>query len=83
MDYAATESENPFLHLGLHLALREQVATNRPLGIAGVFQRLVSKYGDPLEAEHQIMAVLSEWLWRAQQTGTFSDDGYLAALTRL
>ena len=24
--------ENPFLHMGLHLAIREQVATNRPAG---------------------------------------------------
>ena len=25
--------ENPFLHMGLHLAIREQVATDRPAGI--------------------------------------------------
>jgi len=25
---------NPFLHMGLHLAIREQVATDRPSGIA-------------------------------------------------
>jgi hypothetical protein len=27
------EGENPFLHMGLHLALREQIATDRPAGI--------------------------------------------------
>ena len=27
---------NPFLHLGMHLAIREQVATDRPAGIAAV-----------------------------------------------
>ena len=26
--------ENPFLHMGLHLAIREQVATDRPADIA-------------------------------------------------
>ena len=31
---------NPFLHMGLHLALREQVATNRPAGIAEIHQKL-------------------------------------------
>src|SRR3977135_2301780 len=25
--------QNPFLHMGLHLAIREQVATNRPQGM--------------------------------------------------
>ena len=28
---------NPFLHMGLHLAVREQVATDRPLGVAAIF----------------------------------------------
>jgi len=28
---------NPFLHMGLHLGIREQVATNRPPGISDVF----------------------------------------------
>ena len=27
---------NPFLHMGLHLGIREQVATNRPGGIAAI-----------------------------------------------
>ena len=30
----AAGRENPFLHMGLHLAIREQVATDRPPGIA-------------------------------------------------
>ena len=32
--------ENPFLHMGLHLAIREQVATDRPAGIARVHEAL-------------------------------------------
>ena len=31
---------NPFLHMGLHLGIREQVATNRPAGIAAIFESL-------------------------------------------
>ena len=27
---------NPFLHMGLHLAVREQVATDRPIGITAI-----------------------------------------------
>ena len=32
--------QNPFLHMGLHLAIREQVATNRPAGITEIHQKL-------------------------------------------
>ena len=35
-------SENPFLHMGLHLALREQLSTNRPAGIAAIHRRLAA-----------------------------------------
>ena len=31
---------NPFLHMGLHLSIREQVATDRPPGIAAIFRQL-------------------------------------------
>ena len=44
---------NPFLHMGLHLALREQVATNRPPGIAAAFDSLCEKTGNRHQAEHQ------------------------------
>ena len=36
-DYTPEDGQtNPFLHMGLHLAIREQVATDRPAGIAVV-----------------------------------------------
>ena len=31
---------NPFLHMGLHLAIREQAATDRPAGIAAIRAQL-------------------------------------------
>src|SRR5690242_20452627 len=31
--------ENPFLHMGMHLAIRDQVGTNRPHGIASIHAR--------------------------------------------
>src|SRR5688572_22704355 len=46
--------ENPFLHLGLHLAIREQVATDRPAGIAAAHSALARKLGSVHEAEHRI-----------------------------
>lgn len=76
--------ENPFLHLGLHLALREQIATNRPSGIQLVFHQLAMQYSDShFQVEHRMMEILAEWLWQAQQTGQFSEDGYLLELKKL
>jgi len=57
---------NPFLHMGLHLAIRDQVATNRPQGIAAVFKDLAAKTGDPHVAEHKMLDCLAQTLWEAQ-----------------
>ena len=75
---------NPFLHLGLHLALREQLGTNRPAGIAALLQRLLQRGASRHEAEHRMIAVLSEALWQAQRAGRAPDEqAYLEALQRL
>lgn len=66
---------NPFLHLGLHLAVREQVATDRPLGIQKAWQQLLVKMRDPLLAEHYMMEQLAACLWEAQSTGKTPDEG--------
>lgn len=75
---------NPFLHMGLHLGLREQLATNRPAGIVGIHDALTAKTGDPHEAEHQMIECLAEALWQAQSRGTPPDEReYLERLKRL
>jgi len=75
---------NPFLHMGLHLAIREQVGTRRPAGIEGVHQRLAHRLGDVHEAEHRMIEVLAETLWEAQRAGRAPDEqAYLARLQRL
>ena len=75
---------NPFLHLGLHLALREQLGTNRPAGIAPLLQRLLQRGASLHEAEHRMIGVLSETLWQAQRNGRAPDErAYLEALQRL
>ena len=75
---------NPFLHMGLHLAIREQVATNRPAGITAVFQTLAGHIGDPLEVEHRMIDVLAETLWDAQRTNSPpNEQAYLERLKRL
>lgn len=75
---------NPFLHMGLHLGLREQVATDRPAGIAAVYSALTARVGDAHTAEHRMIDVLAETLWEAQNSGREPDEGrYLARLRDL
>jgi len=74
---------NPFLHLSMHLALREQVGTNRPTGIAAVHAKLASRHGAHA-AEHRMMEMLGRALWEAQRAGRAPDEqGYLESLRRL
>jgi hypothetical protein len=75
--------QNPFLHMGLHLAIREQVATNRPPGIAEVHQKLSARLGAH-EAEHAMLEPLAETLWEAQKQGHMPDEqAYLERLRKL
>lgn len=75
---------NPFLHLGLHLAIREQVATNRPPGIKEIHADLCRRLGDHHEAEHRMIDRLGEALWRSQRTGLPPDEAaYLESLHQL
>jgi hypothetical protein len=75
---------NPFLHMGLHLAIREQVGTRRPPGIEIVHARLSGRLGSVLEAEHRMIEVLAEALWEAQRAGRAPDERrYLENLKRL
>lgn len=82
--YPELGETNPFLHLGLHLSIREQVSTNRPLGIQEAFKRLVKKHNDPLHVEHLIMDQLAECLWRAQRDNLPpNEEDYLHSLAEL
>ena len=76
---------NPFLHMGLHLSIREQVATDRPAGIAGVYRGLASKMGgDAHAAEHEMIECLAETLWEAQSANGAPDEHkYIERLRRL
>lgn len=75
---------NPFLHLSLHLALREQVGTDRPKGIASVTRSLLLKHGDGHEVEHIMIECLGECLWDAQRQQKQPDEqAYLEKLKLL
>ena len=75
---------NPFLHMGLHISLHEQISTDRPAGIRTIYQKLQKKFSDAHETEHQMMECLTESLWLAQRNNTApSEQDYLIALTAL
>jgi hypothetical protein len=76
--------QNPFLHMGLHLAIREQVATDRPPGIAAEHARLSGRMTDAHAAEHAMLESLAETLWEAQRSGAPPDEfSYLQKVRRL
>ena len=75
---------NPYLHMGLHLGLREQIATDRPTGIRGVFNELCAGGDDVHAVEHQMIDCLAETLWEAQRDGAAPDERrYLERLRQL
>jgi hypothetical protein len=75
---------NPFLHMGLHLAIRDQLATNSPSGISQVFQNLTTKSSNPHDVEHRMLDCLAETLWEAQNQNAPPDEQkYLERLRKI
>ena len=74
---------NPFLHLAMHVSLREQVGADRPTGIAAVYRQLKIQAGDTHQAEHWLMECLGQTLWEAQRSNRMPDQhAYLACARR-
>lgn len=75
---------NPFLHLSLHVAIQEQLMTDRPEGILKLYQEGLHRFGDPHALEHRIMDCLAESLWKAQRGQSLPDETeYLRCVQRL
>ncbi len=83
-DYLPENGEtNPFLHLGMHIAIQEQLATGRPAGIIEIHDTLRRQLQSEHEAEHAMMDCLAEMMWRAQRDQAPPDeDDYLRCLRR-
>ena len=76
-------NSNPFLHMGMHIALREQTSTDRPAGIKRIYKKLYKKLGQH-DAEHAMSECLGQALWLAQRNNSMPDDSaYLDCLKRL
>jgi hypothetical protein len=68
--------------MGLHIAVREQVAIDRPPGIRGLHHALEVRLGDQHGADHALMEALAETLWEAQRGGRPPDEQRYLELAR-
>ena len=75
---------NPWLHMGMHISLGEQLGADRPSGIRQVYQQIVARFGDNHAAEHAMMECLGVTLWEAQRANKAPDEtAYLECLRKL
>ena len=68
--------ENPFLHMGLHLAIQDQLQTDRPQGIRDIYFNFAQKNStlSSHQIEHAFMDVLAKNLWMAQRMQQAPDE---------
>lgn len=75
---------NPFLHMGMHIAIEEQLAIDQPRGIRAYYQAILKHEPDAHSAQHRIMDCLGETLWQADRQQSAPDaTAYLACLAQL
>jgi hypothetical protein len=75
---------NPFMHMGMHIAIHEQLSTQRPAGIVEAYHALLATLGNPHEVEHRMMECLSETLYQAQMQNRLPDEqAYLDCVRQL
>lgn len=81
-DYAPEQGDvNPFLHMSMHLSIREQISIDQPAGVRVQHGRLCTSLGSVMDAEHAMMDCLGEMIWQAQRTRTAPDPAiYLGCL---
>ncbi len=75
---------NPFLHMGMHITLLEQLQIDRPAGVRAIYQQLSTGNTDDHQTQHRMLECLGQWLYSAQ-TGQAppSPDSYLECLRKL
>ena len=75
---------NPFLHLGMHISIEEQLSINQPDGIKNTYQQLLIKHQDPHKIQHLMMECLGKVIWEAHQANTTPDNAnYLNCILNL
>jgi Domain of unknown function (DUF1841) len=82
--FPETGETNPFLHLGMHIAIEEQLSIDQPAGIRGYYRKLLERLPDEHAVQHRMMECMSEMLWQANRQATVTPESvYLDCLRRL
>jgi hypothetical protein len=75
---------NPFLHMAMHIAIFEQITSDRPAGIRALYDKLRGRFHDTHALEHAMMNCLAESLWEARERNQAPDEQrYFACVRRL
>lgn len=68
-----TGGVNPFLHMSMHVAIKEQLSIDQPIGICERFTRMQNIAGNEHDATHEVMECLAEMIWQAQRNQASPD----------
>lgn len=75
---------NPFLHMGMHIAIKEQVQADRPAGVRQIYSSLCEIRQDQHKVEHEMMECLGNMLWQAQLNNQLPDENvYMDCIRKL
>lgn len=82
-DYTVAQGKtNPFLHMSMHLAIKEQLSIDHPPGIRVAHQHLLTTR-NAHDAIHIIMEALGEVIWEAQRLNKpLDNERYLELIRR-
>lgn len=73
-DFQVDDGMNPYLHLSLHLAIEEQLATKHPPEAAKLMEHLmINLKKERHEALHVILEALAEVVYNGQRSGQEPD----------
>jgi hypothetical protein len=73
-------TENPFLHMSLHMTIEEQLSMDNPAGIRQHFSTLQQSH-ERHDALHVLLECLAEAVWKAQRHESSNlEQDYLACV---
>ena len=76
--------QNPFYHMGMHIALEEQLMSDRPTGMTHIYAQLTEKYSDHHHLQHAILGCLHTSLMNAEAHQQMPDENsYLQCVQKL
>jgi hypothetical protein len=69
-DFQMDDGMNPYLHLSLHLAIEEQLATKQPIEAAKLMEvQMIELKKDRHDVLHMILEALAETVYESQRQG--------------